>query len=193
MRKGPMEVGRTAHGDGTRADDGRRPSVKERVIDELKRFVLIAIYLWVLLTLFALQERIVLARENIDQQFTSLGFALINALILAKVVLIAEDVHFAQRVDDWPLIYPALYKSVAFGILCICFYVLEEMLVGLWHGKVLVQSLPPIAREGFTGVILAATILSVELIPLFATRELARVIGVRELRRLFFARRSAGT
>jgi hypothetical protein len=144
-----------------------------------------------LLTLFALQERIVLARGNLNQEFTSSGFALTNAVILAKVVLIAEDIHFAQRIDDCPLIYPTHDRSAAFGILCICFYVLDEMLVGVWHGKVLVPSLP-IAREGFTSVVLAATILSVELIPLFGPRELARVMGARELGRLFSSAEALG-
>ena len=58
----------------------------------------------------------------------------------------AEDLHFATRLDDWPLIYPTLFKSAAFGVLCILFYILEKMLVGLWRGEALVGSLPPIVQ-----------------------------------------------
>ena len=192
MRKGSIG-GRTDSGSGgVRAADKRTHRAKEWAVEEIKKFLLIAVYLWILLTLFVLQETLILARANIDQNFTPFGFAIINALILAKVVLIAEDLHFAQRLDDWPLIYPTLYKSVAFGILCIAFYILEEVLVGLWQGKVVAESLPPIARQGIKGIVLAATTLTVEFIPLFAVRELGRVLGGRQLRTLFFARRSVG-
>lgn len=192
MRKGSIGVRSDSGSGGARAADKRTHRAKEWAVEEIKRFLLIAVYLWILLTLFVLQETLILARANIDQNFTPFGFAIINALILAKVVLIAEDLHFAQRLNDWPLIYPTLYKSVAFGILCIAFYILEEVLVGLWHGKVLAESLPPIAQRGIKGIVLAATTLTVEFIPLFAVRELGRVLGSRQLRTLFFARRSVG-
>ena len=169
-------------------EDKHTRSVKERLVEEINKFLVIAIYLWVLLTLFVLQERIVLSREHLSD-LTPLGFALVNALVLGKVVLIAEDLRFASHLDDWPLIYPTLFKSAAFAILCLAFYILEETLLGLWHGKLLVESLPPIARGGAQGVVLAAITLSVEFIPLFGVRELARVLGRRELRALFFRAR----
>lgn len=191
MRREPVDINGAARRAEANIQAKHKPSVKEKVVDEIKRFLLIAFYLWILLTLFVLQERIILAHENITRDFTSFGFAIVNALVLGKVVLIAEDLHFASRLDDRPLIFPTLFKSAAFGILCMGFYILEETLVGLWHGKILVESLPPIAQRGAKGVILAAITLSVEFIPLFAVRELGRVLGGRELRSLFFKRRSA--
>lgn len=188
MHKVSTEIGGASGSGGAGAGD--KHSLKERVIDEIKKFLLIAGYLWILLTLFVLQEKIILARENISQDFTPFGFAIINALVLGKVVLIAEDLHFARRFNDRPLIYPTLYKSLAFGILCIFFYVLEETLSGMWNGKVVAESFPPIVQQGIEGVLLATVTLSVEFVPLFALRELGRVIGARELRSLFLTRRS---
>jgi hypothetical protein len=171
------------------ADAVDKHNVKARIIHEVKRFLLIAAYFWVLLTLFVLQERIILSRENIAQNFTPFGFAIVNALILGKVVLIAQDLHFARHLDDRPLIFPTLYKSGAFGVLCVCFYVAEETLVGLWHGKGFIESLPPIAQNG-EGAVFGTITLSVEFIPLFALQELSRVIGGDQLRALFFKRRN---
>ena len=73
------------------------------------------LYLWVLLGLFAIHESIVLAKHNIP--YRPFGVALINAWILAKVMLIAEDLKLGE---GWfghrPPIYRILAKAVAFAI-----------------------------------------------------------------------------
>jgi hypothetical protein len=163
--------------------------IKERAVEEVTRFLLIALYLWVVMMLFILQERIVLLHAHITETFTTYSFAVVIALVVAKVILIAEDLHFARAFEDRRLIYPILYKSVAFGILCMGSFVLEELLTGMWHGKPIPEALPPIARQGIHGVLLAIVILSVELIPLFALRELSRILGRDKMLALFFARR----
>ena len=190
MRKRPIETGVRGAEEKEKEKHNPKRSLSEKLVYELKRFLLIAVYLWILLTLFVLQEHIVLSREGMTYYFTPFGFAIINALALGKVVLVAEDLHFATRLDDWPLIYPTLFKSAAFGVICILFYILEKMLVGLWRGEALAGSLPPIVQRGAIGVVLAATTLSIQLIPLFAVRELGRAMDCRELRSLFLTRRS---
>jgi hypothetical protein len=45
---------------------------------------------------FALHESVVSAKDHIDYHFY--GFAFVNALILGKVMLVAEDLHFAEWV-----------------------------------------------------------------------------------------------
>jgi hypothetical protein len=43
--------------------DKQKPSIKERIREEAKEFAVIILYLWVLLSLFAL-HRVVLLRER---------------------------------------------------------------------------------------------------------------------------------
>jgi len=62
-------------------------------------------------------------------------FAIINAWLLAKVMATAEIFHVADNLKHEPLIYPVVFKSVVFAALLVSFYLLEEVLVGLWHGK----------------------------------------------------------
>ena len=45
------------------------------------------------------------------------GIALIEALVIAKVVLIGKLFGFTRRFDDRALIVPVVYKSVRFGLL----------------------------------------------------------------------------
>src|ERR1700736_3487972 len=169
-------------GEGTLPE--RKLGLKQRLFDEVIKFLAIVFYLWVMFGVFALHESVVSAKDHIDYHFY--GFAVINALILGKVMLVAEDLHFAEWVKDRPLIYPILCRAVAFSILFLVFDVVEEVLVGVFKGKTIGESIPIIGGGTPSGVFFVAIILSVALIPFFAFREIGRVIGERELHSLMF-------
>ena len=116
------------------------------------------------------------------------GFAIINAFLLAKVVLTAEFFQVADNLKHKPLVYPIVFKSAVFCAILICFYIIEETLVGMWHGKTIAASFPEIGGEGWKGILVVGTVLFVGLIPFFAYRELARVLGKDELYSLIFRR-----
>jgi fumarate reductase subunit C len=162
----------------------RKPNLKQRLVDEAIKFLAIAFYLWVMFGVFALHESVVSAKDHINYHFY--GFALVNALILGKVMLIAEDLHFADWFKDRPLIYPILCKAVAFSILFLVFDVVEEVLVGIFKGKTIGESIPSIGGGSLSGVFFVGIILAVALIPFFAFREVGRAIGERALHSLMF-------
>lgn len=155
-----------------------------KIINELKEFLGMAVYLWVMFGLMALHASVVLAERHISYKFY--GFAIVNSLILAKVMLTAEDLRLGENFKDRPLVYPILSKAFLFAIVFICFDVAEEVLVGLIRGKTVAQSIPDVAGGSPSGVFFVAIILSVGLIPFFAFREIGRVIGKHELRSLIF-------
>jgi hypothetical protein len=101
-------------------------------------------------------------------------------------MLVAEDLHFADWFKDRPLIYPILCKAVAFSILFLVFDVVEKVLVGVFKGKTIDQSIPSIGGGSLSGVFFVGIILSVALIPFFAFREIGRALGERELHSLIF-------
>jgi hypothetical protein len=173
-------------GDSRNSREGneRKRGFKERVFDEVVKFLGIAIYLWVMFGMFALHESVVSAKNHINYHFY--GFALLNALVLGKVMLVAEDLHFADWFKDRPLIYPILSKAIAFSILFIVFDVVEEVLVGVFKGKTIWESIPIIGGGSPSGVFFVGIILAIALIPFFAFREVGRVIGERELHSLMF-------
>ncbi len=156
--------------------------LKQRILDEVVKFFGIAFYLWVMFGVFALHESVVAERNHINYHFY--GFAIVNALILGKVMLVAEDLRFADWFKDRPLIYPILCKAIAFSVLFLVFDVVEEVLVGTFKGKTIGESIPSIGGGTLTGVVFVGIILSIALIPFFAFREIGRVIGERELHSL---------
>jgi hypothetical protein len=159
--------------------------VAEKALDEGKKLFWIFLYFWVLFGLFSVYRSLVLTERNLIYHE---GFAVINALLLAKVVLVAEFFQVANSLKHKPLVYPIVFKSAVFCAILICFYIIEETLVGVWHGKTIAASFPEIGGEGWKGILVVGTILFVVLIPFFAYRELARVIGKDELHSLIFRR-----
>jgi hypothetical protein len=158
----------------------------ERAYDEFKRFIVIFLYLWVVFGLLSIHKGLVLSQSHLD--YPEHAFAIINALVFAKVLLVAEHFHLGTRFQNRPLIYPILHKCFVFTVVLICFHIAESVLVGVWHGNTLADSLPPIVGSGLRGV-LAVGVCFIVWLPFFGFREIARVIGHRELRALMFARR----
>jgi hypothetical protein len=67
------------------ATNQRIHDLKAKGIDEFKRFIVIFVYLWAIFGLFVLNQAVILRQTSYLFQ----GFALINAAILAKVMLVA--------------------------------------------------------------------------------------------------------
>jgi hypothetical protein len=64
----------------------------------------------------------------------------------------------------------------------------EEVLVRVFKGKTIGESIPSIGGGSLSGIFFVGIILSIALIPFFAFREIGRAIGERELHSLIFHR-----
>jgi hypothetical protein len=165
------------------AEPGReKPSLRARLLKELKSFLIMFSYLWLVFSVFLVHEWTVLASHQIGFRFY--GLAVVNALVLSKIMLIAEGLHFARRFEDKPLIYPIAYKSIAFTVLLMVAYIVEEIAVGMFHGKTAAESFPEIGGGGIVGVLTVGAIMGIALVPFFSFREIARVVGEAEFRTL---------
>jgi hypothetical protein len=162
-------------------------NLAHRIYHQVIQFLLIAIYLFVVFAVLAIHEEVVAAKNGIAYHFY--GFAIINALILGKVMLVAEDLHFANWFKNSPLVYPILFKSIAFTILFLVFDIVEEVVVGAFKGKTIAESFPTIGGGGARGIFFMFVIVTILLIPVFAFREIGQVIGERELHSLIFTRK----
>lgn len=141
------------------------------------------VYLWLLFALFTYHKAIVLAQHHID--FQPFGIAFINAFILAKVMLVAEELHLATRFRRRAPIFPILHKSFLFALVLICFAFVEEIAVGWWKGHTVAESIPKIGSGSPSELITASMIMAVALVPFFAFRELSLLMGKGVLGALF--------
>lgn len=169
----------------------QKQNLRERAITETKKFIAIALYLWVLLSVFELHRFSVLRDLNLNALFGyRFGFAALNALILGKVILIGQALHVGEHFSEKRLIYSALFKSAIFSLLLVCFEVIEEVIVGLIHGKSLLASIPQFGGGGLEGKLIVGLLAFVTLIPFFLFIEVQQVLGKENLRKLLFQDRS---
>lgn len=164
-------------------------SLKERVIEEFKAFWIIVFYLWLFLGSFTVYRRLVVAETG--SAYLHYGIAVLEALVIAKVILVGRMFGFSRRFEDRPLIVPVLYKSFLFGILVLLFGVVERMVEGLIHKQGMLSGLREIAHMSGYELGARILILVVAFIPFFAFGEIGRVIGVRRLSAMFFGRRES--
>jgi hypothetical protein len=164
-------------------------TLRARVIHELSEFVVMFLYLLIPIGAIVVHRAITLKQMGFDYRFS--GVAIVTALVLAKVMVVAEGLGLGGRWNDRPLIWPILVKSVLFAVLLILFYDLEGGVEGLVHGKRFIESIPPLGGGGALGVSVMTINLAIALIPFFAYRELSRAMGPGKLRALLFRPRDS--
>jgi VIT1/CCC1 family predicted Fe2+/Mn2+ transporter len=168
----------------------RLQRLKAEAVDETKKIFGVFLYLWVLLTLFSLHKAFIFNEDMLTYQQ---GFALINALALAKIVVVGQAMHIGDRPKDDPVFWPAVVKAAIFAVILLIFHVIEETAVGVWRGKTVAEAIPTIGDGSLQAILIAAAMIFIGLIPFFAFVELERVLGAEELRTLMFGRPRAKT
>src|SRR5215472_10387576 len=159
-------------------------SFKRKAYQNLKEGCIIVLYLWLPFGLLLLHKSMILAEHHID--FTYHGLALINALALAKVMLVARHLHLGEQLRDRPLIYTTLLKSALFTVVLACFKVLEDAVVGLFRHEPFRQSVTELGGGTWQGMLTLACLVFVLLVPFVGMDELGRVLGEGTLLRIFF-------
>jgi hypothetical protein len=170
-------------------DHEARTSLKARAVEEFKLFWIIALYLWVFLGSFTVYRRLVVAETG--TAYLHYGVAVIEALVIAKVILIGGMFAFTRRFDNKPLIVPVLYKSLLFAILVLLFGVVEHLVEGWFHKQGLMGGLREIASLGDYELGARVLMLFVAFVPFFAFGEIGRVLGPQKLAAMFFGKREA--
>lgn len=169
------------------ASGASKSTFKEKAAEEFRRFVVLFFYLWILFGVFVLNQGIVMREQGVN--FVMQGFALINALVFAKVMIIYEMFDPGQWLRKKPLIYPILYETLLLTILFIVVHILEKVIEGLFHGRTIVQSFPSLGGGGLAGLLSASVIMFFALLPFFTLRNLSMAMGEGRLRAILFGQR----
>jgi hypothetical protein len=161
--------------------------IGKRAIDELKEFLIIAVYLYICFTALAYLKAAILQAQGIA--FAPFGTAAIKALICAKFMSVGHAIHLGERHKKEALIWPTVRRSFAFLALLLVLNVLEEVIVGYIHDRQVVDSIAAVGGGTIQQLFAASIVMLLILIPFFAFRSLGEVVGERTLFRLFFEAR----
>jgi len=164
--------------------DTAKGTFKQRAFLEAKEGLILTLYLWAVFGLLVLHKSMILAEHHID--FAYHGLALINALALAKVMLLVRRVDLGEQLKNAPLIYPTVVKSALFTIVLACFKILEDGVIGFFRHESFRQSNADFGGGTWQGILTLALLVFAMLIPFVGYGELRRVLGVGKLEMLFF-------
>ena len=146
------------------------------------------VYLSLMFAAFTQYRRFVLAAHDIT--YTNYGVAVLEALILAKVVMMGDVLRLGRGLEQKPLVYPTLCKTGVFSLFVGAFTLIEHVIKGLWRGEGLTGGLVDLLGKGHHELLANSLVVFVAFIPFFAIRELGRVLGEGKLRTLFFQSRT---
>ena len=156
-------------------------TLKQKAIHEGQEFLGISLYLAFFFCAVVTYSTVLLGKSNVS--YFNYGSALINAFVIGKVILIGEYARLGKRHESRPLVLSAVYKAFLFTLLVLAFHVVEEMIKQLVHGDTIATAF----REVRLDIMICRNlVVFCTFIPLFAFRELQRVLGEENFRSLFF-------
>jgi len=160
---------------------------KQRLKREVREYLVNFFYLLFLLGSFNWFKKLILTQHGIE--YHEWGVALIEALILAKVIMIGDILHLGRWFSGRPLIVPTLYRAVVFGIWLRLFKAAEHIIRGLVHGETLAQTTSELLHTDPFEVFAITLVTVAALVPFFAFKELGKVVGEDRVADLFLRRK----
>jgi hypothetical protein len=113
--------------------------------------------------------------------------ATVGALLVAKVVLIADTLPFVNRFPEKPLAYNVAWKTAIYVAAALAVHYMEHLVPLWWRAGDLAAANEQLMNEIVWPHFWAIQIWIVVLLFMYcAMRELIRAIGPREVRRMFF-------
>jgi hypothetical protein len=171
----------------TAANARPKATLQHRAAHEFKELLIVTAYLYVTLGAVIVMKAAVLHTQGIESAVW--GVAIVKAVVLAKFMLIGHAVKLGERDTTRPLIWPTLYRTFLFLLLLIAMTIVEEAVVGLFHGQSIAISLGDLFGRRLLETLAGYLIMLLVLIPYFAFRVLGEVLGEGRLTRMFFVAR----
>ena len=159
-----------------------KPSLKERAKEELQKYLLVSLYLFVCFSALLLYKASLTAASATEP--LPFGIAAIKALVIGKFILIGQMAKVGDRGPGRVLVHQVAWKTIAFMVMLIVFNLLEEIIVGWVHDRGAMASLAEHFHQGWLAVLAPALVMLLILVPLIAAQELNRVMGPGGLSRL---------
>lgn len=155
--------------------------IKDLFLEVLPAFI----FFLVMFNLLFLTRDLVLQRHGIPVTSAS-AIAVISALIVAKVVLIANRIPFLNMYPQKPLIYSVVLKTIVFSLFTMLFMTLEELLrLSRQHGGFAPAWESLTGEFSWTVFFLRQAWVFVLILLYCAGAELTKVVGREKVREIF--------
>ena len=165
------------------AEHPEQKSLKQKASHEMREFF--GIFLFLALFLCTLAAYSTLLLQEFQVRYFAFGAALINALIMSKIILLGEYAGIGHKLDDKPLLFSVIVKAGQYSFLMVVFHVIEEVIKQLFHGHTVNSALRDLASNRLIEILVRNLVVFCALLPFFASREMRRVLGEEKFADLF--------
>ena len=164
---------------------------KKALAHEMTEYLINFALLSFFLIAFAWYRRLLLASYKIE--YFGYWGPLIEAAILAKVVMIGEIFHMGRRFRNWPLVVPTIYQTIVFSLFVLLFKILESVVGALIRGKTVSDGITELTSKGLDTILAGCVLIAAAFIPFFTMKEIERTFGPEKVHAMFFLKHSGET
>jgi hypothetical protein len=158
--------------------DPAAPGFKQKAKREFVEYLWISAYLGFFFCALSTYTTLLLRKYEVDDDYLNYSFAIINALVIGKVILIAQMAKLGRSYEAKPLYQTVIFKSFIFAAVVFAFHFVEEFVKRVIHHK----PFGTVWQETHWEDLVARTIVVFcAFIPLFGFMELRRVLGEEKL------------
>ena len=159
--------------------------LKERIYHELLELLPPTIFFLIAFHVIAISRALMLRQYGVS--VSAVAGATIGALVVAKVVLIADLLPFINRFPEKPLIYNVVWKTVIYVLGALVVHYLEHLIPLWWRDGDFAAANSHLMTEVVWPHFWAVQLLLVVLLFVYcAFREFVRAVGRREVVAMFF-------
>ncbi len=159
------------------AEAAQTTGLKQKAIHEFEEIVIVTVYLAFFFCALATYTMLLMRKTELG--YFTYGVAVINALVVGKVILIGEAAGLGKKYEAKPLIYSCVYKAFVYTSLVLAFHFVEEIIKRLIQGEDIAGAFRDIPLNE---LLARSVIIFCTFIPLFAFRELGRIWGPDKFR-----------
>jgi hypothetical protein len=153
----------------------RQAKLAQHVRRELVEYLAISAYLFVCFGALLFYKSAILRTEGIE--FTAFGLTLVKALILGKFILVLQAIKVGEPDKTGILVVYIMKTSFLFLIFVVALNAVEEIVLGLFHGRAVRDVFGEMADGTLPEAIAVCVLLLLVLIPYFSLRGLASRLG----------------
>jgi len=159
--------------------------ILERIMEDVRKLIPPTIFFLIAFHILALFRALMLRQYGIEMSVVA--GATVGALVVAKVMLIADLLPFVNRFPQKPLAYNVVWKTLIYFVAALVVRYLEHLVPLWWHTHDLLAANRKLFEEivwpQFWAIQLWMWVL---LFAYCAVRELFRAIGADEVKRMYF-------
>lgn len=164
--------------------DSKSHKWRKILVHEFFEYLFNFAFLSFFLVSFAWYRRLLLASYQIE--YFGYWTPLVEAAVLAKVIMIGDALRMGRGFRNRPLIVATIYRTVIFSFFVVLFAMAEHIVGALVHGKTASDGIAELSGKGWDVILAWFVVIIAAFLPFFTMKEIERAFGAGKVRGMFF-------